>query len=132
VDNFAINVVAATRLGAACMGARSPWTNVVAAGADYALARNLDLVVGVSSDVRREAMVHRIAMSPQARSRRAEHAQLISVEQAPLPQSAAKRGAELLPTTVTVTRKPKNVHKTRINAGGYGAMGPHLERERLA
>jgi hypothetical protein len=26
------------------------------------------------------------------------------------------------------TRK-QNVHKTRINAGGYGAMGPHPERE---
>jgi hypothetical protein len=45
------------------------------------------------------------------------------------PQFAALRGAELLPTTV---RKPNNVHTTRIDAGGYGAMGPHPERERLA
>jgi hypothetical protein len=44
-------------------------------------------------------------------------------------QFAALRGAELLPTTV---RKPNNVHTTRIDAGGYGAMGPHPERERLA
>jgi hypothetical protein len=29
---------------------------------------------------------------------------------------------------VNGTRK-QNVHKTRINAGGYGAMGPHPERE---
>jgi hypothetical protein len=43
-------------------------------------------------------------------------------------------GVELLPTldAVNVARKPENVHKTRINAGGYGAMGPHPERERLA
>ena len=33
--------------------------------------------------------------------------------------------------TVTFTRKPINVHKTRISAGGYGAMGPYPERERL-
>jgi hypothetical protein len=52
-------------------------------------------------------------------------------------QSAAPT-AELLPTAgagtgiVDIARKPKNVHKTRINAGGYGAMGPHPERERLA
>jgi hypothetical protein len=31
-------------------------------------------------------------------------------------------------SAVNGTRK-QNVHKTRINAGGYGAMGPHPERE---
>ena len=35
--------------------------------------------------------------------------------------------AALLPS-VNETRK-QTVHKTRINAGGYGAMGPHPERE---
>jgi hypothetical protein len=39
--------------------------------------------------------------------------------------------AELLPTA-NDTRKQKNVQKTRINAGGYGAMGPHPEREQPA
>jgi len=68
-------------------------------------------------------MSHRAAVSPLA--------QPVSAEHAPLPQVAAKRGAKLL-TTVTVNRKPMNAHKTRINAGGYGAMGPHPERERLA
>jgi hypothetical protein len=79
-------------------------------------------------------MTHRIAMSPLAQP----HGSLAKgAEQAQLPQFAAKRGlaaarsAELLPTTVTVNRKP-NTHTTRINAGGYGAMGPHPERERLA
>jgi hypothetical protein len=37
---------------------------------------------------------------------------------------------QLLP--VPVTRKQTNVHKTRINAGGFGAMGPHPEREQPA
>jgi hypothetical protein len=36
--------------------------------------------------------------------------------------------AELLPTV----NETKNVQKTRINAGGYGAMGPHPEREQPA
>jgi hypothetical protein len=44
-------------------------------------------------------------------------------------QFVALNGAELLPMTV---RKPKNVNTTRIDAGGYGAMGPYPERERLA
>jgi hypothetical protein len=39
--------------------------------------------------------------------------------------------AELLPT-VNETRKQNHVYKTRINAGGYGAMGPYPEREQLA
>ena len=131
MDDFTI-VTAAAGLGAAFPGACSPWTAVVAAGADHALARNLaqavgvssDVHVGVSSDVHSEAMFHGAAVSTQARP--------LSVEQNPLPQWAAKRGTALLPTTVTVTRKPMNAHKTRINAGGYGAMGPHPERERLA
>jgi hypothetical protein len=32
------------------------------------------------------------------------------------------------PLAANGTRK-QNVHKTRIGAGGYGAMGPHPERE---
>jgi hypothetical protein len=123
VDDFTI-MTAAARLGAAFPGGCSPWTAVVAAGADHALAWNLALPVGVSSDVHSEAMSHGGAVSTQARP--------LSVEQNLLPQWAAKRGTALLPTTVTVTRKPMNAHKTRINAGGYGAMGPHPERERLA
>ena len=123
MDNFAITTAAA-RLGAACPAACPPWTTVVATGADYALTWNLVLAVGVSSGVNGEAMSHRAAMSSLA--------QPLSVEHATLPQVAVKRGEELLPTTVTVNRKPMNAHKTRINAGGYGAMGPHPERERLA
>ena len=36
--------------------------------------------------------------------------------------------ASALPA-VNRTRKHNNVHKTRISAGGYGAMGSHPERE---
>jgi hypothetical protein len=108
VDNTTISIAAA-RLGAACPAARSPWTNVVAP------------VVGIRVGY---APVQRAAahMTPRAQS---------AFLQA---QSAFLMASEPLPTTntVTFTRKPKNVHKTRINAGGYGAMGPHPEREPLA
>jgi hypothetical protein len=33
-----------------------------------------------------------------------------------------------VPLTVNGNRK-QTVHKTRISAGGYGAMGPHPDRE---
>jgi hypothetical protein len=33
------------------------------------------------------------------------------------------------PLAVNGTPKQNDVYKTRINAGGYGAMGPHPERE---
>jgi hypothetical protein len=41
---------------------------------------------------------------------------------APVPVNAAL-------SAVNRTRKQNHVHSTRINAGGYGAMGPHPERE---
>jgi hypothetical protein len=115
VDNFVIINVAATRLGAACLGARSPWTNA-AAGANHALGRDLGRA-GIG-DARRRAAFRPV--------------QPMSVQTTQQPQFAAVAGVKLLPTTATVTHKPETVHKTRINAGGYGAMGPHPERERLA
>jgi hypothetical protein len=78
--------VAVTRMGAACLGARSPWTSLSAAGANHAPAPMTQL---------------------------------------------APMSAEQLPI-VNPTRKQTNVHKTRIDAGGYGAMGPHPEREQPA
>jgi hypothetical protein len=109
VEIFTTNVAAAP-LGAACLGARTPWTNSVAAGANHALGRKLSTIAGI----------------PDARHAASWRVQPMSVQTS---QFAALRGAELLPTTV---RKPNNVHTTRIDAGGYGAMGPHPERERLA
>ncbi|HXT93568.1 MAG TPA: hypothetical protein VN714_30430 [Trebonia sp.] len=109
MEIFTTNVAAA-RLGAACLSARTPWTNSVAAGANHALGRKLSTIAG----------------TPDARGGASWRVQPMSVQ---TPQFAALGGVELLPTTV---RKPNNVHTTRIDAGGYGAMGPHPERERLA
>jgi hypothetical protein len=117
VDNFTTINVAAARLGAACLGAGSQWANVAAAGANHAPGQDLVRAAG-SGDARRRGAFRPV--------------QAMSVQTTLPPQFAAVMGEELLPTTVMVTRKPKNVHKTRINAGGYGAMGPHPERERLA
>jgi hypothetical protein len=96
--------VAVTRTGAASLGAGSPWTTLAATGANHALWHSAALAAG-SPDARRVAFRQTTALMTQS-----------------LPM------AELLPT-VSDTRKQKNVHKTRINAGGYGAMGPHPERE---
>jgi hypothetical protein len=100
--------VAVTRTGAACLGARSPWTSLAAAGAKHALGQNHVLAAG-NPDARRAA-----------------------VQPVPAPMSQlALIAAELLPT-VNDTREQANAHKTRINAGGYGAMGPYPEREQPA
>jgi hypothetical protein len=99
--------VAAARLGAACLGvrhSRSPWANLAVVGANHARTQNAVTAAG----------------NPDAR-------RLVSW---PLPAQAeqiARMSAELLPTA-NGTRK-QNVQKTRINAGGYGAMGPYPERE---
>ena len=97
--------VAATRVGAACLGVRSPWTNLAAAGAKHALASSAVLIAG-GRDARR-------AFRPDP----------VQTTQ------PAFMAAELL---LPVNETQKTVHKTRINAGGYGAMGPHPEREQLA
>jgi len=104
VEIYTTNV-AATRVGAACLGVRSPWANLAAVGAKHALAPNAVLTAG-SRDARR-------AFRPDS----------VQTTQ------SALMAAELLPT---VNETQKTVHKTRINAGGYGAMGPHPEREQLA
>jgi hypothetical protein len=99
--------VAAARLGAACLGvrhSRSPWANLAVVGANHARTQNAVTAAG----------------NPDAR-------RLVSW---PLPaqtEQIALMSAELLPTA-SGTRK-QNVQKTRINAGGYGAMGPYPERE---
>jgi hypothetical protein len=120
VEHFTIDV-AAVRLGAVCLAARSPWANVAAARVDHALGQSHVPAVGGSG-------AHHAALLPVPAARAT--AQLPQRAQSALPMAA-----ELFPmttNTVTFTRKPKNVHKTRINAGGYGAMGPHPEREPLA
>ena len=98
--------VAAARTGAAFLGACSPWMSLSVesvAGANHVRTQNPVLAAG-SPDARTAAFWPVPAMTPTA--------VLVSGEQ----------------PAVNGTRK-QNVHKTRINAGGYGAMGPHPERE---
>ncbi len=100
--------VAVARMGAACLGVRSPWANLAASRVNHALAPSA------------------------VQATRSVDARLGGVRPVPaqMPQFALMSN-ELLPA-VNDTRKPNYVHKTRINAGGYGAMGPHPEREQLA
>jgi hypothetical protein len=100
--------VAVTDAGAARLGVRSPWTTLAAAGANHALGQNSALAAGCP-DARRNA-----------------------VRPIPAPMTQLARMSGELLSTVHVTRKQTNVQKTRINAGGYGAMGPHPEREQPA
>ena len=98
--------VAAARTGAAFLGVCSPWMSLSVesvAGASHVRTQNPVLVAGIPG-ARLGAFWPVPAMTPTAA--------LISGEQ----------------PAVSGTRK-QNVHKTRINAGGYGAMGPHPERE---
>jgi hypothetical protein len=97
--------VEATSAGAAFLGARSAWPMLAGAGVNHALAQNPVLA----------------AVRPAARC--------AALRPIPAPvMSLVPMASEL--TSVARTRKQTtNVHTTRINAGGYGAMGPHPERE---
>ena len=104
MDIYTYDVTAA-RLGAAISGVRSPWMSLSvasASGANHVRTQNPVLAAG----------------TPDARSA------------AFRPSPAMTQAATLLAEQPAVngTRK-QNVHKTRINAGGFGAMGPHPERE---
>lgn len=101
--------VAVAGYGAAFLGACTPWTGLAAVGAEHALAQNPVLAAAGSPDERRAAFRSAPATT----------------------QQFALISAELLPTA-NDTRKQNNVQKTRIDAGGYGAMGPHPEREQPA
>jgi hypothetical protein len=97
--------VTAARSGAAISGARSPWMSspaVSAAGAHHVRTQHLVLAAGTQGT--------RSAAS--------------------LPVPAMTMAARLLAEQPAVngTRK-QNVYKARIDAGGFGAMGPHPERE---
>jgi hypothetical protein len=97
---------ATARIGAAVPGACSPWMSPSVesvAGANHVRTQNPVLAAGTPG-ARSAAFGPVPAMAPAAA--------LVSGEQ----------------PAVNGTRK-QNVHKTRINAGGYGAMGPHPERE---
>ena len=103
MDNFT-RTEAVASMGAACTGVRSPWANLAVAGATHARMQHLVLSVG-NSDARGVEFPPAVAAMTQ-----------LAMTAASLP-------------TAKETRKQTSVKKTRINAGGYGAMGPHPERE---
>lgn len=92
--------VAAAGSGAVLPGARSPWANLSGAGANLAL-RRFPVPAAATPSTRFAASTRVPAM-----------------------QSVATMAAAL-PTEI----RKHNVHKTRVNAGGDGASGPHPERE---
>jgi len=106
--------VAAARWGAAFSGTCTPWTSLSVAGTSHAHAP----IATVAADF------------PEARR--------AALRPVPAPtQQLALMAAELLPTVSGTTandarKQTENVHKTRSNAGGYGAMGPYPEREQPA
>ena len=102
MDNFT-RIDAVASMGAACTGVRSPWTDLATAGANHARTQHLILSVG-NSDARRVEFPSAVAAMTQL----AMTASLPTAKETPN-QTSAK--------------------KTRINAGGYGALGPHPERE---
>jgi len=114
VLNYTIDVTAAPS-GAAFPGARSPWTMLQATGSHATgwSAAGMDHVrmpnpvpVAVAADARLAAFRQIPAMTQK---------QLVVAPATGLP-------------TATDNRK-HNVYKTRVNAGGDGASGPHPERE---
>jgi hypothetical protein len=93
--------VAVAESGAALPGVRCPWANLSGAGANYALAQLPSPAVVLPHT--RFAASRRIPAMMQP----------LAVMAAGLPVDIRKQ----------------YVHKTRVNAGGDGASGPHPERE---
>jgi hypothetical protein len=104
VESIKTYAASATPSGAALLGVLTERAGLVNARPESALTPNPVLVAGL--DERCTAFISASATTMQ-----------------PWPIAAAA-----LPV-VNHARKQSNVHKTRINAGGYGAMGPHPERE---
>ena len=101
---------AAARLGAAWLAvrtARSPWATLAVAGVNHALPTTAVLA----------------AARPGANS--------VAPRRIPASMQQFVPMSTELPSNDSV-KQTTNVHKTRIDAGGYGAMGPHPEREQPA
>jgi hypothetical protein len=103
VLNYTLLNDAAAPVGAVLAGACSPWASRSVARVSHVRTQNPVLAAG-TPDAR--PVVFRLvpAMTPEFGGLAAE-----------------------LPTMFD--NRKQTVHKTRINAGGYGAMGPHPERE---
>ena len=98
--------VMAARAGAAFQGVCSLWPSPVVARVNH--AQNPLLIAGT-----------RAAGAPDAR--------LVALRTVP---AMTRQIVDMVdvPLSVNGNRK-QTVHKTRIGAGGYGAMGPHPDRE---
>jgi hypothetical protein len=102
VLNHTLNVAAAPA-GAVFTGACTPWTSLSAVRVNPVRMPNPVLAAG------------------------AVDARPVAFRPVPVPMSQLGGVAAELPATFE--NRNQTVHKTRINAGGYGAMGPHPERE---
>ena len=102
--NNTLNVTAAPS-GAAFPGAGSPWTDLSAVGMDH-VRMPYPVPVALATDARLAAFGQIPAMTQK---------QLVVAM------------ATMLPTATDIRKQ--NVYKTRVNAGGDGASGPHPERE---
>jgi len=102
VENYTTDVAAA-RNGAAFLGICSPWMSLSVEGASHVRTQNPVMAAGIPG------------------------ARLGAFWPVPAVTQTVDLASSELPAA-NGTRK-QNVHKTRINAGGYGAMGPHPERE---
>jgi hypothetical protein len=84
-------------------GACSPWTSLSGLGMSHVLTPNPAPVSG------------------------APEAHLAAFRQIPAMKTQTAALAAVLPTATDIRKQ--YVHKTRVNAGGDGASGPHPERE---
>ena len=103
MSNLTLNVAVAP-VGAVFTGACSPWASLAVAGVSHVRTQNSVPAAG-TEDARRAAFRPNPAL---------------------MSKLAGGMAAEL---PATFENRKQTVHKTRINAGGYGAMGPHPERE---
>ena len=93
--------VAVATSGAACPGVRSPWANPSGTGANHALP----LIPGSA------------VVMPSTRFA------------APRRTPAMVQPLAVKALALPIDVRKQYVHKTRVNAGGDGASGPHPERE---
>jgi hypothetical protein len=93
--------VAAARSGAVLLGVRSPGANQSCAGVNHALTQFPVPAIGTSTE--RFGASWRVPAMP--------------------------RPAALMAAALPTDNRKQYVHKTRVNAGGDGASGPHPERE---
>ena len=92
---------AVARGGAALPSVRSPWANLFGAGVNHAQAQFPGWAV----------------VSPSTRF------------VAPRRMPAMVQPLAVMAVALPIDIRKQYVHKTRVNAGGDGAMGPHPERE---